>query len=92
MVPGVSGQKKGRTAPGAAIALAVALLAAGCGTTCDDASTICGFETTESPTDCTGATECASLCIVDWDGCDVNNAESHESKCIAQCLAQPEAT
>lgn len=92
MVPGVSQSDGTVRFPLFALALAASMGAAGCGTVCDDASTICGFETTETSTDCTGATECASLCIVDWDSCDVNDTESAESKCIAQCLAQAEDT
>lgn len=70
--------------------LGVSLYALGCGTVCDDASTICGFEV--APADCVDATECASLCIVDRDSCDVNNPDAPESKCIAACLAEPEET
>lgn len=73
-----------------AASLGVASWAVGCGTVCDDASTICGFEV--APADCTDATGCASLCIVDWNSCDVNNADAPESKCIAACLAQVEET
>ncbi len=72
--------------------LVIGLGGVGCGTVCDDASTICGFETTSSAADCVDANECASLCIVDWDSCDVNNADAPESKCIAACLTQAEDT
>ena len=75
----------------ATIALMVALTGA-CGTVCEDADTICGFEADETSTDCEDVNECAALCIVDADACDVNNAEARESKCIAACLAQPEPT
>jgi len=74
------------------VAVAVVALAGGCGAVCDDANTICGFEALDASTDCADVSECAALCIVDQDACDVNNAEAPESKCIAQCLAQPEAT
>ena len=73
-----------------AMALVFAL-AGGCGTVCDDANTICGIEELEASTDCEDVSECASLCIVDEDACEVNNPEAPEAKCIAQCLAQPEA-
>ena len=67
------------------VALSAALLS-GCGTSCDDAETICGFEITEASTDCVDVTECASLCIVDRDSCNVNDPDAPESICIAHCL------
>jgi hypothetical protein len=63
---------------------------AGCGTVCDDAATICGFDEATRPDDCAGVDECAAICVVDWDGCDVNDPETPESKCIAACLEQGE--
>jgi hypothetical protein len=68
---------------------ACAGLATGCGTVCDDAGTVCGFEDSIAD-DCSGVTECAALCIVDWDACNVNDAESEEAKCIAVCLEAAE--
>jgi hypothetical protein len=74
-------------------ALVVAATAGlGCGTVCDDAVDVCGFEESSQPEDCSGATECASLCIVDWDSCNVNDAESAVAKCIARCLEQAEGS
>jgi hypothetical protein len=74
------------------IALVVVALTGACGTVCDDANTICGFEADETSTECEDVTECAALCIVESEACDVNNAEAPESKCIADCVAQPEGT
>lgn len=69
--------------------LAVAGLSIGCGTVCDDAGTVCGFEDSIAD-DCSGVTECAALCIVDWGACNVNDAESPEAQCIAACLEAAE--
>ncbi len=81
------------SAPAKATALTlVALLlplAAGCGTVCDDAGTVCGFGDSIAD-DCSGVNECAALCIVDWDSCNVNDSESAEAQCIALCLEKSE--
>jgi hypothetical protein len=68
---------------------ACAGLTIGCGTVCDDAGTVCGFEDSIAD-DCSGVTECAAECIVDWDDCDVNDPESEEAQCIAVCLEAAE--
>lgn len=70
--------------------MALALALAGCGTVCEDAATICGFDEAQASDDCVGVEECASLCIIDADSCDVNDPEKYESECIAQCLAAGE--
>ena len=68
--------------------LLLVLLAAsvGCGTVCDDASAICGLEIANQPEECTGTTECAALCIVDWEACNVNEPTAPESECITACV------
>jgi hypothetical protein len=74
----------------AVAALGLVIAAAGCGTVCDDAADVCGFDETTLSDDCSGVNECAAVCIVDWDACNVNDTETPESKCIASCLAQAE--
>jgi hypothetical protein len=78
--------------PAAIAVLAAAVALAACGDVCDDATQICGFDIAETSADCSGVNECASICIVDWDSCDVNNAESKVAQCIATCLDAPEET
>ena len=73
-----------------ALATTLASMLAGCGTVCEDAATICGFDEAQASDDCSGVEECASLCIIDQDSCEVNDPDTAESKCIAQCLAQGE--
>lgn len=74
----------------AALAPLVASLLVGCATYCEDAATICGFDEAQASDDCSGVEECAALCVIDGDSCDVNDAGSPESKCIAECLAAGE--
>lgn len=78
---------------GVRLALALAaLISAGCGTVCGDAIEICRYDAASEPDDCSGPTECASLCVIERDACDVNNPESAVALCIADCLeadAQP---
>ena len=73
-------------------AAAATVALCGCGDVCDDAAQICGFDIAETSADCSDANECASICIVDRDSCDVNNADAPVAKCIAKCLEEPEGT
>lgn len=75
-----------------ALAATFASMLVGCGTVCEDAATICGFDEAQASDDCAGVEECASLCIIDRDSCEVNDPDMPESKCIADCLAQEEGT
>jgi len=86
MAKSVEKTRRGTRAAGLWLVVPAMALLAGCGDACDDAATVCGFDVEAQQQDCSGVTECASLCIVDWDSCNVNDAASPESLCIAECL------
>ncbi len=68
---------------------AVVLIAASWGgctvSVCDDANKVCEADASTAADECTAAAECIASCVVEWDSCELDDPESDEAKCGAEC-------
>lgn len=52
---------------------------------CDDANKVCEAAETADADECNSAAECVANCVVEWDSCELDDPESDEAKCAAEC-------